>query len=92
MKVSYLKTSWPALLLALFFFVMACYYAFQPYPDTSTVAGLDLYVENAISTIFHFINSLIWFGWSFVCYYEDCLRELNKRVEALEKELKEVKK
>ena len=90
--VSYIKTQWWRLLLALICFVITCYYAFSPAGDSSTVEGLNQDLGNIVSAGINFAGFVIWSFSSFVDYHTLCLHKLNERVEALEKELKEIKK
>ena len=75
--VSYFKTQWWRLLIALFCFGMACYYALQPAGEL-TVEGLDYDLGNMISAICYFISFLIWSFTAFIDYN-------SKRIELLEK-------
>ena len=77
--VSYIKTQWWRLLIALFCFVMACIYAFRPSPDTSTVEGLDQMFSYTLTFLMYFSNFLIWFYASIFDYYNDRLEVLEKK-------------
>ena len=79
--VSYIKTQWWRLLIALFCFVMACIYAFRPAPDTSTVEGLDQMFSYTLTFAMYFGNFLIWFYASIIDYYNDRLEALEKKAE-----------
>ena len=80
-KVSYIKTQWFRLLIALFCFVMACIYAFRPAPDTSTVEGLDQMISYSFNFLMYFGNFLIWFYASVFDYYSDRLVVLEKKAD-----------
>ena len=76
--VSYIKTQWWRLIIALFCFVMACIYALQPAGDPTTLEGLNQDLGNMISAGIHFANFILWSVISFVDYN-------NKRIQLLEK-------
>lgn len=91
MKVSYIKTQWWRLLLALVCLIFACVYAFQPAVDESTLEGVRENLGTMISATGWLLSSLLWFVISFLSWHEDCIRELDKknrdleeRIEALE--------
>lgn len=81
MGVSYFKTQWLRLLIAVFCFVMACIYAFRPSPDTSTVEGLDQMISYTLTFAMYFGNFLIWFYASVIDYFKDRLEALEKKAE-----------
>ena len=89
---SYIKTQWGSLLIALCFFGMTCFYILRPAGDLTTLEGLNYDFENAINAGVNFSNFIFWFFFSVIGWQVDCTRELEKRITALEKELKEVKK
>ena len=80
-EVSYIKTQWWRLLIALFCFVMACIYGFRPSPDTSTVEGLDQMFSYTLTFLMYLSNFLIWFYASIFDYYNDRLEVLEKKAE-----------
>ena len=77
--VSYIKTQWWRLLIALFCFVMACIYALQPAGDPTTLEGLNQDLGNMVSAGINFIGFFVWSFTSFTDYN-------SKRIEALEAE------
>jgi hypothetical protein len=79
--VSYIKTQWWRLLIALFCFVMACIYAFCPTPDTSTVEGLEQMISYTFTFFMYCSNFLTWFYVSVIDYFKDCLEVLEKKAE-----------
>ncbi len=79
--VSYFKTQWFRLLVALFCFVMTCVYVFKPSPDTTTVEGLDTLVTYIINASLYFTGFLIWFFASVVDYNEKRIELLEKKAE-----------
>ena len=77
--VSYFKTQWWRLLIALFCLVMACVYALKPAPEVLTVEALDEVMTNMFTASLHFIGFVIWSFISFISFNDD-------RIELLEKE------
>ena len=77
--VSYFKTQWWRLIIALFCFVMACIYALKPAPEVLTVEALDEVMTNMFTASLHFICFVIWSFISFISFNDD-------RIELLEKE------
>ena len=77
--VSYIKTQWWRLLIALFCLVMACVYALKPAPEVLTVEALDEVMTNMFTASLHFIGFVIWSFISFISFNDD-------RIELLEKE------
>lgn len=85
-EVSYIKTQWFRLLIALFCLVMACVYAFQPAPEVLTVEALDEMMSNMLTASLHFIGFVIWSFISFINYNQDrieLLEEKAKKYDAL---------
>lgn len=80
-EVSYIKTQWFRLLIALFCLVMACVYAFQPAPEVLTVEALDEMMSNMLTASLHFIGFVIWSFISFINYNQDRIELLEKKVE-----------
>lgn len=79
--VSYIKTQWWRLLIALYCFVMACIYAFKPAPEVLTVEALDEVMTNAITASLQFAGSIIWSVISFIDYNQKCIELLEKKAE-----------
>ena len=77
--VSYIKTQWWRLLIALFCLIMACVYALRPAPEVLTVEALDEVMTNMFTASLHFIGFVIWSFISFISFNDD-------RIELLEKE------
>jgi hypothetical protein len=86
--VSYIKTQWFRLLVALYCLVMACVYAFQPAPEVLTVEALDEVVSNMLTASLHFSGFIIWSFISFINHNQDRIELLEKRVKALEDKLR----
>ena len=78
-EVSYIKTQWFRLLIALFCLVMACVYAFQPAPEVLTVEALDEMMSNMLTASLHFIGFVIWSFISFINYNQDRIELLEKK-------------
>ena len=81
MEVSYIKTQWFRLLVALVCFVMACVYVFKPSPDTSTIEGLDLLLTYTINASLYFAGFIIWTVMSFIDHSQRRLELLEKKQE-----------
>lgn len=77
--VSYIKTQWWRLLLALFCFVMACIYALQPAGDPTTLEGLNQDLGNMVSAGVYFASFILWSVISFVDYNTKCIQLLEKK-------------
>lgn len=79
--VSYFKTQWWRLLIALYCLVMCCVYAFQPSPEALTVDALDEVISNMLTASLHFNGFIIWSFISFINYNQDRIELLEKRAE-----------
>ena len=79
-EVSYIKTQWWRLLIALYCIVMACVYAFQPAPEVLTVEALDEVISNMLTASLHFTGFVIWSFISFINYNQDRIELLEARV------------
>ena len=80
-EVSYIKTQWWRLLIALYCIVMACVYAFQPAPEVLTVEALDEVVSNMLTASLHFTGFVLWSFISFINYNQDRIELLEKKAE-----------
>jgi hypothetical protein len=80
-EVSYIKTQWWRLLIALFSLVMACIYIFKPAPDTTTVEGLDTLITYIINAGLYFFSFIIWVFQSVLEYNSDRIELLEKKAE-----------
>lgn len=78
-EVSYIKTQWWRLLIALYCIVMACVYAFQPAPEVLTVEALDEVISNMLTASLHFTGFVIWSFISFINYNQDRIELLEAR-------------
>ena len=79
--VSYIKTQWWRLLIALFCLVMACVYALKPAPEVLTVEALDEVMTNMFTASLHFIGFVIWSFISFISFNDDRIKLLEKEKE-----------
>lgn len=80
-EVSYFKTQWWRLLIALYCLVMACVYAFQPAPEVLTVEALDEVMSNMLTASLHFSGFIIWSFISFINHNQDRIELLEKKAE-----------
>ena len=78
-EVSYIKTQWWRLLIALYCIVMACVYAFQPAPEVLTVEALDEVISNMLTASLHFTGFVIWSFISFINYNQDRIELLEAK-------------
>ena len=79
--VSYFKTQWFRLVVALFCLVMCCIYAFKPAPEVLTVEALDEVVSNMVTAGSYFLGFIIWLVMSFINYLQDRTELLEKKAE-----------
>lgn len=79
--VSYFKTQWWRLLVALFCLVMCCIYAFKPAPEVLTVEALDEVMSNMLTANLHFLGFIIWSFISFIEFNSDRIELLEKKQE-----------
>ena len=79
--ISYFKTQWWRLLIALMFLGFACYYAFQPGGDLSTLEGLNKSITIMMSAGTCFTSCLIWLFVSIVDYNDERIELLEKKAE-----------
>lgn len=80
-EVSYIKTQWFRLLIALYCLVMCCIYAFKPAPEVLTVEALDEVISNMLTASLHFTGFIIWSFISFINYNQDRIELLEKKAE-----------
>lgn len=78
-KVSYIKTQWFRLLIAIVCLVVACIYAFKPAPEELTVEALDEVMSNMLTAGIHFIGFIVWSFISFIGYNSDRIELLEKK-------------
>ena len=80
-EVSYIKTQWFRLLIALFCLVMACVYAFKPAPEVLTVESLNEVMSNMLTASLQFSGFLIWSFISFIDHNQNRIELLEKKAE-----------
>ena len=81
MKVSYIKTQWWRILIALICLVMCCIYVFKRSPDTSTIEGLDTLITYMFSANIYFLGFIIWMVISFINYIDNRVKLLEAEKE-----------
>ena len=81
MKVSYFKTQWWRLLFAAICFGAAVYFALQPAPDTSTLAGANEVTGYMFSSVCWLLSASYWFFASLINYNDDRITLLEKEKE-----------
>ena len=89
--ISYIKTQWWRLLIALFCLVVACTYIFRPSPDTTTVEGLDTLITYIFNAGLYFFSFIIWIFMSVIEYNSDRIELLEKKAEKYDALCVEVK-
>lgn len=80
-EVSYIKTQWWRLLIALYCLVMCCIYAFKPAPEVLTVEALDEVMSNMLTASLQFSGFLIWSFISFIDHNQNRIELLEKKAE-----------
>lgn len=80
-EVSYIKTQWFRLLIALVCLVMCCIYVFKPAPEVLTVEALDAVMSNMLIANLYFLGFIIWMVMSFIEYLQDRIELLDKKAE-----------
>lgn len=88
--VSYFKTQWWRLLIALYCIVMACIYALKPAPEVLTVEALDEVMTNMITASMHFTGFVIWSFVSFINHNQNRIELLEKKAEKYDAVCEEV--
>lgn len=89
--VSYIKTQWFRVLVAIVCLVMACVYMFKPSPDTTTVEGLNTLITYMLNTGLYFGSFIIWSCLSFIDYNQKRIELLEKKAEKYDALCDEVK-
>ena len=80
-EVSYIKTQWFRLVIALFCLVMTCVYAFKPAPAILTVETLKVVMSDILIASLYFSGLIIWVVMSFIDYHQACVELLEKKAE-----------
>lgn len=81
---SYFKSQWWRALVALFCLLYAIHFMAQPAPDETTLEGVKLTMQYMINAIAWLVSGLLWAYMSISNWHEENIRELIKRVQALE--------
>ena len=80
-EVSYIKSQWWRLLIALYCLVMCCIYAFKPAPEVLTVEALDEVMSNMLTASLQFSGFLVWSFISFIDHNQNRIELLEKKAE-----------
>ena len=89
--ISYIKTQWWRLLIALFCLVMTLVYMCKPCPDTMTIEGLDAVLSNIVTAGLFFAGFIIWTFISFIDYNQERIELLEEKAEKYDALCEEVK-
>lgn len=79
--VSYFKTQWFRLLVAVICLGLSIYYAFQPAAETLTVETLDDAMSALFTATSYFFSFIIWISMSFIEFNSDRIELLEKKAE-----------
>jgi hypothetical protein len=79
--VSYWKTQWFRLLVAVVCLGFAIFYALQPAAETLTVETLDAMMSDMLTSIGYFFCFLIWMTISFIDFNSERIELLEKKAE-----------
>ena len=79
-EISYLKTQWFRLIIAVICLVVCCVYAFKPAADTATIEGLETQMSYSFKAAMYFISCVIWLFTSVIEYLVDRVDLLEKKV------------
>ena len=79
--VSYWKTQWWRIILALVSLVAALFYMFQPAADSSTIEGLNETMSDIVNAGVYFTGFIIWTFLSVIEYNNDRIELLEKKAE-----------
>lgn len=82
--VSYFKTQWFKLAVALICLVISCVYAFQPAGDPSTIEGLEEGISALAAAGTWFLGFVVWSSMSMISYNEERIELLEKKAEKYE--------
>ncbi len=88
--VSYFKTQWWRLLVALGCLVVAAVFAFSPAPDTSTIEGTNAAMGIMLAAQSWFLGFVVWSIASLVHYQADRIELLEKKAEKYDALVEEV--
>lgn len=79
--ISYFKTQWFKLLVAIICLGFSIYYAFHPAAETLTVETLDEAMSIIFTATNYFFSFLIWIFMSFISFNSDRIKLLEKKAE-----------
>ena len=80
-EISFIKTQWFRLVIAVFCLVMTCIYAFKPAPEILTVEALREVMYNILIASLYFSGLIVWVVMSFIDYHHACIELLEKKAE-----------
>lgn len=79
--ISYFKTQWFRLLVAIICLGFSIYYVFQPAAETLTVETLDEAMSAMFTATGYFFSFLIWIIVSFISFNSDRIELIEKKAE-----------
>ena len=80
-KVSYIKTQWFRLLVAIICLVVALIYAFKPAPEVLTVETLDEVMGDMFTAVCYTVSCFGWLMCSVIEYNSDRIELLEKKAD-----------
>ena len=85
-KVSYIKTQWFRLLvsLACFTYALVIIFTSDNVVMTDSLENMYIGVKELAGCLGWIMTGNLWFVMSFISYNEECIKELEKRIEKLE--------
>jgi hypothetical protein len=89
-EVSYIKTQWFKLLIALLCLGVAVFYLFSPAADTSTIEGLEQDIKTSFNFFMYFSSFLLWSILSFIDYTDKRADKLKAHISDLEARIEEL--
>jgi hypothetical protein len=78
-KISYIKTQWFRLLVAIICLVVALIYAFKPAPEVLTVETLDEVMGDMFTAVCYTFSCFVWLLCSVIEYNCDRIELLEKK-------------
>ena len=89
-EVSYIKTQWFKLLVALLCLGVAVFYLFSPAADTSTIEGLEQDVKTSFNFFMYLSGFILWSVLSFIDYADKRADKLKAYISDLEARVEEL--
>jgi hypothetical protein len=80
-EISYIKTQWFRLLVAIICLVVALIYAFKPAPEVLTVETLDEVMGDMFTAVCYTISCFGWLMCSVIEYNSDRIELLEKKAD-----------